>query len=515
MISPGKTKFDIGLALSISLSGIAVIFQLYFYNMLEFHRDELLYFSLGQHLDFGYASVPPFVGFLAFISEKMFGYTLFAAKFFPAIAGGCVAFLSALMAKELKGGIYAQALAIVALSGSILFLRSSSLFQPVIFDILFWTITLYLVIKYMNTEKAKYILLLGVAIGLGFLNKYNILFLVIALFAALPFTKYRKIFISKYFYLSLLIAFLIALPNVIWQIVNHFPVIRHMTELRDTQLVKMNAAGFLTDQLFMIIPATLIVIPGTIYLFFAKKMKEFRLPGFVAILVVILFLVLRGKSYYTAGIFPFIVAASAVSIEKIFKPRYLQILAIAVLIYLEWIFLPIGKPIFNPEKLVRYFDKIEAVSGDNSSRRFEDDTYHKLPQDYADMLGWNELTEVTTRAWQQVDDKHSCIIYCENYGQAGAIDIIGKKNGLPEPTSFSDAFRYWIPKSFQTEITSMIYINDELGQDIKDLFADIQKVGQIENPLAREHGTGVYLCRNPRHSFNAFWKERVKEVTAE
>jgi hypothetical protein len=483
--------------------------------MLEFHRDELLYFSLGQHLGFGYASVPPFIGLLAYISAKIFGYSLFAAKFFPAIAGGFIVFLCAQMARELKGRIFAQVLAVISFSGSILFLRSSSLFQPVIFDILFWTVSMYLIIKYMNTENPKFLLLLGASIGVGFLNKYNILFLVIALFMALPFSKYRNIFASKYFYLSLLIALVIALPNIIWQIANHFPVVRHMAELRDTQLVNMNVAGFFTDQLLMIIPATLIAIPGLIYLFFSGKMKDYRLPGFISLLVVILFLLLKGKSYYTAGIFPFIIAASAVAVEKMLKPKYLQILLVVVLIYLEWMFLPIGKPILKPEKLVRYFDQIEAASGDNSARRFEDDTYHKLPQDYADMLGWNELTDIANKAWLQVEEKNSCLIFCENYGHAGAISVIGKKYHLPEPYSFSDAFRYWIPKKFKSEIKSMIYINGKPGQDVIDLFADIQNIGQINNPLAREFGTGVYLCRNPRRSVNAFWEETVKKVTGE
>lgn len=84
----------------LSLSAIGIIFHLLFYNSLEFHRDELLYFSLGEHLDFGYHSVPPLIGLLAFIATKLFGYTLFAAKIFPAIATGALIYLSALISKE-------------------------------------------------------------------------------------------------------------------------------------------------------------------------------------------------------------------------------------------------------------------------------------------------------------------------------------------------------------------------------------------------------------------------------
>ena len=100
------------------------------------------------------------------------------------------------------------------------------------------------------------------------------------------------------------------------------------------------------------------------------------------------------------------------------------------------------------------------------------------------------------------DDKKACFIYCENYGQAGAITIIGKKYGLPEAVSFSESFRYWIPEQFDPDITSFIYINDELGEDVKNLFRKITNVGRISNPDAREFGTTVYLCQDPVMSFN-------------
>jgi len=109
--------------------------------------------------------------------------------------------------------------------------------------------------------------------------------------------------------------------------------------------------------------------------------------------------------------------------------------------------------------------------------------------------------------------KDQCIIYAENYGQAGAITILGKKYNLPEAISFSDNFRYWIPKAFNSEIMELIYINDEPGEDIKELFGNMQEIGSITNPLAREFGTKVYLCSKPKSSFNMFWISRLQKLT--
>lgn len=70
---------------------------------------------------------------------------------------------------------------------------------------------------------------------------------------------------------------------------------------------------------------------------------------------------------------------------------------------------------------------------------------------------------------------------------------------------------YWLPPKLEYEITEFIYINDELGEDVEELFSDIIEVGRISNPYAREFGTTVYLCRNPVRSFNAFYYEILVE----
>ena len=145
--------------------------------------------------------------------------------------------------------------------------------------------------------------------------------------------------------------------------------------------------------------------------------------------------------------------------------------------------------------------------------RDEKGVYRALPQDYADMLGWDELTVIAAKAYRRVPDRASCFFYCENYGQAGAITVLGKKAGLPEPVCFSESFFYWAPRVLPVNITSIIYINDTLGEDIRHLFRDIKIVGKISNPLAREYGTTVYLGTNPTNSFNAFYRKRIKEIT--
>lgn len=42
----------------------------------ELLRDEMLFFNMGEHLSTGYATVPPVTGFLAFLINKIFGFSV-------------------------------------------------------------------------------------------------------------------------------------------------------------------------------------------------------------------------------------------------------------------------------------------------------------------------------------------------------------------------------------------------------------------------------------------------------
>jgi hypothetical protein len=70
----------------------------------------------------------------------------------------------------------------------------------------------------------------------------------------------------------------------------------------------------------------------------------------------------------------------------------------------------------------------------------------------------NEITQITARAWEEVENKENCFIFCNNYGKASAISIIGKKHGLPEPVSFCESFKYWFSLKFKNDIKEIIYV---------------------------------------------------------
>ena len=201
----------------------------------------------------------------------------------------------------------------------------------------------------------------------------------------------------------------------------------------------MDYALFLTEQLLMPFAATILTVAGLIFLLSGKKMERFRFLGFLSLFIIVGLMLLKGKSYYTLGIFPLLIISGAVAYDQWLKACGSGYCFLLILVILTLPLIPMGMPVYKTEGLIKYFNTLEKY-GIDVGRRFEDGSIHSLPQDYADMLGWEEMTSLTVKAYNMIGDKESAFIYGENYGEAGAITVIGKKYGLPGSCQFQRKF---------------------------------------------------------------------------
>jgi hypothetical protein len=494
---------------------ITVIVHMATYKVLGFHRDELLYLALGKHPAAGYWSNPPFIGIVSYFLQLLPGKTLFILRLLPALAGALLIILTGLMTRELGGKTYAQLLACITLSVSILFLRAFSMFQPVCFDILFWSLILYAFLRYIITEKPVYLILVGVAFGFGFLNKYMVIFLAAGLAIGVIPTSFRGLWISKYAWFALFISLVLFLPNIIWQYIHGFPVLYHMKELKETQLVNVKRMNIIIDQLLIFTFGAVVWLTGLIWILRAENAKKFRVMGYAYVAILLIFLILRGKSYYLAGFYPILFAAGGVSWEMSLKRTGSRIFLVVILVGLSIPLLPGAIPFMSVPGLVKYFSNVQPEIGREALLRWEDGKMHPLPQDYADMLGWDELGGIMMKACDTIKDKERIMIYCENYGQAGAVDYCASCHNMPKSVSFADAYLLWAPDTISKTKNVFMYVNHELGGDVDSLFANIIVAGSVKNTYAREYGATVYMCREPRRNFSEFWHRRVLEVRGE
>ncbi|MEJ7681458.1 MAG: glycosyltransferase family 39 protein [Segetibacter sp.] len=184
------------------------------------------------------------------------------------------------------------------------YLRVHFLFQPNFLEIFFWTLSAYYIVRYINTEKAKYIYCLCISLALGWLSKYSVAFFAFGIFVGLLLTKSRNLFASKHLYLAALLALLIITPNLLWQYNHKWPVVHHMKELRETQLLYIKPFDFFKNQLLMHLPYFFVWFGGLVWLLFFPTGKPYRILAWIYITVIVLLTVSNGKDYYTLGAYP-------------------------------------------------------------------------------------------------------------------------------------------------------------------------------------------------------------------
>ena len=456
----------------------------------ELQRDEFLYYQQGQHLDLGYLENPPLLSYLGMISSWL-GGSVSSIKLWPCLFGASTVVVTCLITAELGGKSFAQFLAgICVMTGA--YMRVHFLFQPNMLEIFFWTLAVYFMIRYINDKQPRLLYWFFISLALGFWSKYSVVFAGTAIILALLLSRDRVIFSRREFYFAGLTGLLIIVPNVYWQYQHNWPLFHHMKELQETQLKYMNPLGFLTDQIMMLIATTFIWIAGLIWYF---RNKQWKFLGIAYLLVIGLLIIGRGKSYYSLGIYPMLFAAGAVAWEKWTEKKFwIRYLHTAFIIGFTWMILPILLPIWKPEKLDAFYKKI---SMDHS---WEDQKNHPLPQDFADMLGWKELTEKTEIFYTRLPDstKANTFIFGRHYGHAGAFKFYGRDKQFREKAMTDvGSFLLWIPNNMM--LKNILLISSQLPDKDDEVFQHFEKVTVIDsvtNKYSRQLGDKIIFFEN-------------------
>jgi hypothetical protein len=469
----------------------------------DLHRDEYLHLDQGRHLAWGYVSVPPVTSWISWLILQL-GNSVFWIKFFPALFGALTIAVVWKTVEALKGGLFAQVISAAAVTFSVL-LRVNILYQPNSLEILLWTLFYFFFIKYIHDRHNKWLWLAACTLGLGFLNKYNIVFLMLGFLPALLLTEHRRVFRNPHLYYALALALLLISPNLIWQARSGFPVYHHLHELARTQLVHVDRLNFLQEQLLYFIGALFLLLAAFISFVSYEPFKKYRVFGWSFLFTTVLFLYLQAKAYYAIGLYPILIAIGAVYAARRLRPDWKRYLGPVLLFLPVFTFLPIYKavfPVLSPAEIQREAHRFQALN----LLRWEDGQNHHLPQDFADMLGWRELADKVDRAYDQLPDKSHTLVLCDNYGQAGAINYYSRHTGM-QAVSLNADYIDWFPLDTM-EVRNIILVQDARDTDKarekeKPLFREVRLAGEIENPYAREKGTRIYILAGAKTSINA------------
>jgi Dolichyl-phosphate-mannose-protein mannosyltransferase len=464
-------------AIIASFSLVALLVHLLTNGGYGYFRDELYYLACAQHLDFGYVDQPPLSILLLRLSEALFGDSLFAIRVLPAFAGAATVALTGLVARELGGRGWAIALACAGSLCALFNLAVENFFSMNAFEPLFWMGAVYLLVRIINGGSPTLWLWLGVLLGVGLENKHSTAFFGAGILVGLLLTPERRHFAEKSIWLGGAIAFAIALPNILWQALHHWPTYELLSNIaHSNKNVALSPAQFIAQQAVFLNPGTLpLWLAGLFWLFGSRDGRRYCALGIIYLVTLAEFIILHGKSYYLAPAYPMLFAAGGVAIERVFAVRltWLKPALLAAILLAGALFAPVIVPILSPNKLVGYMRAIHF-----EPPRTETSHTGALPQIFADQFGWEEMVGSVAHVYHhlQPEDEKRAAIFCQNYGEAGAIDFFGPKLGLPPAISGHQNYFLWGPRDWAGEV---ILVLDTDADEERELFGSVEDLGQI------------------------------------
>jgi hypothetical protein len=494
------------IVLLLSLALVKLLIQFAGINHYGFFRDELYYMACGEHLAWGYIDQPPLIALTAWFARHVFGDSMFDVRLLSTVAGATVVFLTGWIAREFGGGRFAQFLAALAMLFAPAYLAFDSFLSMNAFEPLFWVLCAWIAIRIVKGASPRLWLAFGAIAGLGLENKHTMLVFGFALVAGLLVSGKGHLFRSKWVWIGGAIALAMCLPNLIWEARNGWPQILVVRNAQEFKNVEIGPLRFFADQILFLQPIELPVwLAGLVWFFAAPEGKRFRFLGWAYLIVMIVFIVLHGKSYYALPIYPILMASGGVALEQLFFGVQRQWLASAycsLIVIAGLVTLPFGVPLLPVDTFIRYSEILPYARGVKTER----DPTVALPQLYGDMFGWENMASSVGRVYHGLtpQERASCAILAGNYGEAGAIDYYGPRLGLPKAISGHNNYFLWGPRSYSGEC---VIVFGENADRYARLFGEADLVGTItdEHAMPSERGVHVYICRKPSAPLAILW----------
>lgn len=488
----GNRRHDIFTLLAIAVA--VALFHLFTDNRYGFHRDELQFLSDARHLDWGFVAFPPLTPLIERIGLSLFGLSIVGLRLFSVIAQAALIFVSGLMARDLGGRRLAQVTTSLAVAFSPLPVFEATEFQYTSFDMLWWVLIAWFTIRLLKSEDPRWFLAIGAVIGIGLQTKYSIVFYVAGILAGLLLTRARRFFTTGWFWAGAAIACLIFLPNLIWLIRHHFISYTFLQHIHARDVGEGRASGFFEGQFRANanLAAAPLWIAGLIGYLINRR---YRMLALMYLVPLALFAVGKGRFYYTAGVYPMLLAMGAVLAEQWLRtiPRWSRI-TIECVYFAAFTFVSV---------FVCAMIMPLASSGPLKDYALQNSS------DLREEIGWNELVQTVARIRDSLppDEQAHLGVTTANYGEYGAIDILGRAYRLPEPigTTNSEWFR-----GYPTPAPTTLIVLGLTSQQANAIFTGCRWAGHNGNSLGVRNEESVdhpdiFLCGPPRLPWPELW----------
>jgi hypothetical protein len=482
-----------------------VALQLGFSGRYGYFRDEFYYLACGEHLAWGYVDHPPMVALIAKVSRLMFGDSLLGIRALSAVAGGATIVLAGRLTTLLGGDRWAACVAALAVAIAPVFLFLFHILSMNAWDILLWTAVAAVVTRIAAGGHPALWLLVGTLVGIGVETKHSMIFLVLGLGAGVLLTPARRWLMNRFLWIGALIAAAIIAPHAWWQMTNGWPTIEFVRNATALKNAPVSPLQFVVEQVLQMHPVNFMLLLAGLGFFFRGADGRFRFFGWAYVAIFLLLIVQNSKAYYLAPIYPLMFAGGAVGLSAMTRMRapWIRPAGVGLMVITGAALAPVTFPVLPVASYIAYAERLGITP--SSGERHE---IGILPQHYADMFGWDDIVRTIARVYWSLPDheREDAAIFVSNYGEAGAVDFLGPRFGLPKKAiSPHNNYFLWGPGHVSGNVLIVV------GGDVKDhvkSYEDVRRVDTIEcgSCMPYENHRPVYVLRRPIRSMDEIWR---------
>ena len=229
-----------------------------FFTNFSLYGDEAQYWLWSKELDLGYYSKPPLLAWFLSGHTALFGDSFFSLKMFPLLVYVLIFFAFYKLCLELNFSKNNSVICSVSFLSIPAASVSSFLISTDLMLLLFWALSMMILLRIRSVGSLKNFLLLGIFLGLAFLAKYAAIYFLLS-FLILVFIDKKILVVLKKnkisFFAFVLTLLLVVLPNVYWNFNNGWVTLSHTADNTNLQNLNLNfyePLKFLVSQIFML-----------------------------------------------------------------------------------------------------------------------------------------------------------------------------------------------------------------------------------------------------------------------
>jgi 4-amino-4-deoxy-L-arabinose transferase-like glycosyltransferase len=389
----------------------------------------------------------------------------------------------------LGGGAFAQILAALVVFFSPVLMNFGMKVSPDVVGLWLWPLAALYTLRLAKGADPRGWLLVGATIGICIQSKYTVVFFLAALLLGLLLTPERKVLFSRWFLAGCGVCGLIALPNFLWQVHYGFPTLEFLRNAGHGKNLIVGPAQYLLQQLII----------TNVFL---------RFLGYTYIVLIGFMVVLHGKHYHPADVYPCLMAAGGVAIESwTARWKSLRPVVATAVIVLGLAFVPFALPVLPEAQVASYTNWLFGILHiPRQAVATEHQRLPALPTDWADMHGWPELAATVGNVYQSLspEDRAQAAIVAGNYGEAAAIDFFGRQYGLLPAISGHNQYYLWGTHGYSGNV--IIDVAGDCGAR-EHLFATSERAATFSSPwvMPYENDIPIMVCRGIKKPLAELW----------